>query len=162
MGKSYHFRVIGDPKPGGSKRGFPYKDRKTGQTRVAITEDAKRNKEWRSDVKDAAIREGLHNMTMLRPPLQLEVVFVLRRPKGHFGTGKNASVLKPSAVHYHTTKPDATKLLRSTEDALTGLLWEDDSQISRPIVTKRYAYIGEAPGAFISVSELEDVGRGPW
>ena len=34
------------------------------------------------------------------------------RPKSHYGTGRNAKKLKPSAPPHHTQKPDATKLLR--------------------------------------------------
>ena len=70
------------------------------------------------------------------------------RPKGHYRTGKNALILRKNAPEHPTTKPDATKLLRSTEDALTGILWKDDAQIWCQNVTKTY---GECPGAQIQV-----------
>jgi Holliday junction resolvase RusA-like endonuclease len=35
--------------------------------------------------------------------------------------------------------PDATKLLRGLEDALTGVVWHDDAQIVSQHVEKRYA-----------------------
>jgi Holliday junction resolvase RusA-like endonuclease len=70
----------------------------------------------------------------------------------HYGSGKNAEKLKPTAPKFHTVKPDATKLLRSTEDALTGILWRDDAQIARQTVEKSY---GERAGAWITVEQLE-------
>jgi Holliday junction resolvase RusA-like endonuclease len=38
-----------------------------------------------------------------------------------------------------TVKPDLTKLLRAVEDALTGVVWRDDSQIIHQVVNKEYA-----------------------
>jgi Holliday junction resolvase RusA-like endonuclease len=51
------------------------------------------------------------------------------------------------------TRPDATKLWRPTEDALTGIVWRDDSQIIRQLVRKRYCGPGEVPGAEVLVDE---------
>lgn len=59
----------------------------------------------------------------------------------------------------HTVKPDATKLWRSTEDALTGIAWRDDAQISVQVVEKRY---GSQSGALIQISSLTEVGGGFW
>lgn len=148
------FRVYGVPQPGGSKRGFV--NPKTG--RVIITEDAKRNKTWRESVKVAAL-EAMGGVAIVATgPLVLDVMFVMPRPKYHFGSGKNADRLKPSAPYWHTTKPDATKLLRSTEDALTEVAWGDDAQIAWQRVRKRYAMVGEQPGAIVLVDFLREEG----
>jgi Holliday junction resolvase RusA-like endonuclease len=144
------FRVFGVPQPGGSKRGFV--NPKTG--RVVIAEDAKRNKSWRESVLQAAL--PFAPKEPLRGTIFLEVVFLMPRPKGHFRTGKLAHLLRESAPIHHVTKPDATKLLRSTEDALTGLLWKDDSQIAHQVVSKRYTT--EQPGAAIKVVQWLDGG----
>jgi Holliday junction resolvase RusA-like endonuclease len=64
----------------------------------------------------------------------LYVDFYLSRPKAHRG----AKGLKPSAPHHHTTKPDTTKLLRCLEDALTNVIWRDDTQVVRQHVSKNY------------------------
>jgi Holliday junction resolvase RusA-like endonuclease len=77
------------------------------------------------------------------------VTFLMPRPKGHFRTGKRAHILREAAPLYHTSKPDATKLLRATEDALTGILWHDDAQIAMQIVKKRYT--SSNPGAEIKI-----------
>jgi len=140
------FTVYGIPRPGGSKRAFF----RAGMKRPVVTEDCRRSKDWRSDVKAAALAG--YKGPPLVGPLVLDVIFLMPRPKGHYGTGKRAGLLKASAPYHCETKPDATKLLRSTEDALTGILWRDDSQIVLQQVEKRY---GERPGAFITVKRAD-------
>lgn len=139
------FRVIGTPRPGGSKTAFYNK--KAG--RAMIVDACKTSKTWRQDVvayalpvKPAALLDGC---------LKLEVIFYLPRPKGHYRTGKNAHLLKDDAPPFPNTMPDTTKLLRSTEDALTKILWLDDARITDQNARKRYCLPGQAPGASIEV-----------
>lgn len=144
------FWVPGIPQPGGSKKGFV----NPRTRRVVIVEDAKRNKDWRAVVSLAA-RETYEG-TPLQGPLSLRVTFYLPRPRGHYRTGRNAHALRDSAPHFPTTKPDTTKLLRSTEDALSGILWGDDSQIVKQYAAKRY--VGDEagqPGAWIELKEAK-------
>jgi crossover junction endodeoxyribonuclease RusA len=148
------FFAPGEPKPGGSKRGFV--NRKTGG--VIITEDCKRSKEWRSTVKDFA-RQGMaeNNITkLLYCAVRLDVIFYVARPKGHYGTGRNADTIKASSPKYPTVKPDLTKLLRSTEDALTKVLWLDDTQVVEGHIKKAYADGYSTPGALITIQTLEE------
>lgn len=51
------------------------------------------------------------------------------RPKGHFGTGRNAGKLKPSAPQHHVVKPDGDNIEKFYWDCLSGILYVDDSQI---------------------------------
>ena len=138
-------RVYAIPKPGGSKKAFYNK--KLG--RSIIVDDCKKNKEWRSDVKDAFI-EKYHGMVPLSGPLFLKISFIMPRLKGHFNSKQ---ILKPTAPNFHTVKPDSTKLTRSTEDALTGLAWRDDSQICIQEISKEY---GDNPGAIITIETMRD------
>jgi hypothetical protein len=80
--------------------------------------------------------------------IAVEVVFKMPRPQSHLGRAGNPL---PSAPAFHTTRPDATKLWRSTEDALTGIMWSDDAQIVLQTIQKRYADTGEHPGVWINV-----------
>jgi len=139
------FWVPGAPQPGGSKRGFV--NPKTG--RVVIIDDAKYNREWRTCV--AAYARAAFADQPVTGPLRLEITFVVRRPKGHWGTGRNAGSVKASAPMYPGVRPDLTTLLRSTEDALTGILWVDDAQIVEQLVRKRY---GHSAGARIILMEM--------
>lgn len=151
------FRVYGDPKPGGSKRGFIITRKATGKQGVAMV-DMSKNKGWKAAVKAAALESLGGRRALLEGPLRLSVTFFLRRPKKHFGTGRNASALKPDAPPaWHTQPADATKLLRSTEDALTGIAWVDDSQIADQHVRKLWSGGTHGqPGAVITVECIDD------
>jgi Holliday junction resolvase RusA-like endonuclease len=141
MTKEIQVWVPGVPQPGGSKRGF-YNPR---LGRVIITDANAKVKPWRASVSQAASEVVSE---MLEGPLRVRFDFVFPRPKGHFGSGKNATVLKRNAPQYPVVKPDATKVIRSTEDALKGILWRDDSQIVTQAATKRY---GAQAGCLIRV-----------
>ena len=136
------FFVPGIPKPAGSKRAFLNK--KTGK--IIVTEDCETSGDWRGDCKNFA-RKAYHE-NPIDGPVSLSVIFYMPRPKGHFGTGKKAGILKPNAPRWHTVKPDRTKLTRGLEDALTGIIWRDDSQVVCGEVVKIY---GDLPGANITV-----------
>ena len=142
MMQPIRFFVPGLPQPGGSKRGFVH--RHTG--RVIVTEDCRRSKDWRAVV---ALEASRHCSQPLTGPLAVRVVFQLPRPKGHYRTGRNAGMLRDSAPTYPITKPDATKLWRSTEDALKAIAWADDSQVVHQDVRKVYGQ----PGAEIEIRE---------
>lgn len=117
------FSVIGVAKPAGSKRGFV--NPKNG--RVIITDDSK-NKPWRQEVAGAgAVAMG--DAELFLGALAVTFTFVRPRPRGHFGTGRNAGVVKASSPAFPVTRPDVLKLSRAAEDALTGIVWRDDSQI---------------------------------
>jgi Holliday junction resolvase RusA-like endonuclease len=139
--------VNGIPRQSGSKTAFTNK--KTGK---AILVDAStKYKEWRTDVR-GAFQEAFPNFKPLHGPIRLEVVFFMPRPKGHYGTGRNAGQLKGNAPEWHTTTPDRTKLLRNTEDALKKFAWNDDSQVVTGNTEKVYA--DGPPGAMITITSL--------
>jgi crossover junction endodeoxyribonuclease RusA len=130
------FTVYGEPATAGSKRGFYNK----ALGRVIMAPDNKRQKPWMQQVAGTA-REAYRG-ELLTGPVRLRVTFNLQRTKGHFGTGKNAGIVKASAPEHHTKKPDLTKLVRAIEDALTGIIWKDDSQVFFQQNIKRYTTRG--------------------
>ena len=71
-------------------------------------------------------------------PLLLEVDFIFERPGSHFGTGRNAGILKASARPFPTGRPDTSNLVKLVEDALNGNAYKDDSRIVRIHALKRY------------------------
>jgi Holliday junction resolvase RusA-like endonuclease len=142
------FFAPGIPAPGGSKKAFVI----PGTNRARVVEDAKRNAPWRAVVSLAA-ETVIHTNTFgcifpLTGPLAVRFVFTFPRPRCHFGTGRNADKLKPSAPRFPAVKPDTTKVIRSTEDALTGILWVDDARIVEQRGRKVY---GDRPGALVEV-----------
>jgi len=86
-----------------------------------------------------AASEAWEGREILSGPVKLSLCFNLPRPKNHYGTGKNIYVLKHSAPFFHTKTPDITKLIRAVEDALTGVVWRDDSQVYAQNTIKLYA-----------------------
>lgn len=116
--------VYGHPAPQGSKA---FKGIHGGH--AVLVESSKAVKPWRMDVKHAAIEAHGGNPPM-DGPLCVRMVFTLRRPRGHYGTGRNEGKLKPYAPTRPAGLPDLSKLLRSTEDALTQAgVWVDDSRV---------------------------------
>lgn len=117
--------VHGRPAPQGSKS---FKGRGTSGKGVMV-EASKHVKPWRTDVKHAALAATPDGFELLDGPLAVSMVFTFPRPKGHYGTGRNAGVVKASAPPRPAGIPDLSKLARSTEDALTGVVWVDDARV---------------------------------
>ncbi len=141
------FFVPGKPIAGGSKTAYVI----PGTGRASVTEAAgQRNKDWR--VMVAFHCREVFRLPALTGPLELSIEFRMPRPQNHYGTGRNKGVLKPTAPKYHTTRPDSVKLTRALEDALTHILWRDDSQNVILRVVKVYTNMN--PGALVEVTPL--------
>jgi Holliday junction resolvase RusA-like endonuclease len=148
------FVVLGEPKGAGSKWSgvVTRKDeasgkrvpvpRENGKGFKTFTKDSsgEAGESWRSDVRDAAMAAFGSDLSLLDCPLALEARFFTARPKSHYGTGKNAGVLKPSAPPHpaQSQMPDGSKLTRALEDALNALVWADDKRIVREFWLRDY------------------------
>lgn len=125
------FNVIGTPAPQGSKSTFRTK---TGKTVVVEGKDKsqrERHASWRNAVAEAARDEAERLPGPLDGPLVLGVTFRLAMPQSR------SKQLHRLGRNWHTSRPDLTKLLRSTEDAMKdGGLIADDSRICRLSVMK--------------------------
>lgn len=88
---------------------------------------------------------------LLQGPLFLAITFVFQRPK--VMCWKN----KPTPRTAKTTKPDADNLAKSVMDALNGVLWHDDAQVSDMRIIKVVAGGDEQPRTEIMVQPMEDV-----
>ena len=152
MIKILEFFVPGVPATAGSKTAFPiYKGKgfaKKFTGHVAMVPASKRQKPWMALVASIASEAKDWDGLILRGPVFLEIVFQFCRPKAHFGTGKNADKLKPSAPEYMTKTPDLTKLTRAIEDALTEVIWANDSQVVSQRTDKIY---NPTPGACVYI-----------
>jgi Holliday junction resolvase RusA-like endonuclease len=137
------FFVPGIPKPAGSKRGFYIKKIK----RVIITDDCKGSRDWKTDVKHAG--QANYDGPLWDGPIILTLRFNVMRPKCHL---RSNGLVKDTAPKRPTTRPDALKLARAVEDALSGVIWVDDSQIVDENLHKDYS---ERPGCYIEIKEAE-------
>lgn len=117
-----------------------------------VVKDAKPAlKPWRKKVADAAAEE-FGDQPLLEGPVRVHARFIFERPKSHFGTGKNAEVLKEDVEHYITShaKGDLDKHLRAILDSLTGVVIKDDSQVvwiesAKVYGAKAHCIIGVSP-----------------
>ena len=142
------FFVPGTPIPKGSAKAFYIK----ALGRAVVTQDnGEKQKPWASMI---AVVAQEHFPAPIEGPVMIAVAFKMPRLKGHYGSGKNAGIVKASAPIYHTAKPDLDKLLRCVKDALTGIAWKDDSQVA--IVAHLSKMYGDRPGATIKISEIKE------
>lgn len=133
------FQVYGEPIPQGSTRAFIPK----GWTRPIITAANKKTKPWRQEIAGAALaamEKDLLDCAGKNVAFRLTVTFRFQKPK---------SVKK--TVLEKVTKPDTDKLIRSVLDALTGIVWTDDSQVVEILARKQF---GIQPGVDIIIEEI--------
>lgn len=88
-------------------------------------------------------------------PLELTCRFYLKRPKGHYGTGRNATTVKDSSPRFPTGKPDRSNLEKMVEDCLVlARVMPDDDQIIEGRSVKRYAKHDEQPRTVFCLREF--------
>ncbi|HEY0641256.1 MAG TPA: RusA family crossover junction endodeoxyribonuclease [Pseudonocardiaceae bacterium] len=141
--------VTGKPAPQGSKRARPiYRGRGENRVftgKVAQVESSKQGvDQWRADVRAEA-----QTAWAGRPPLDGAIL-------AHFDFVRPRPLSTPKRRTPHaTTRPDVSKLARSTEDALTSAgVYRDDSLIVDLRVTKRIAELDERTGCRIRIKAI--------
>ncbi len=146
MTNAITFEVRGmNPAPQGSKKYVG----KNKEGRAILIETCKQLEEWRDLVTSVAIDLDI---AMIEGAVSMSAVFIFQRPRSHF----NKKGLKPNAPKYMKTRPDRDKLLRGISDALTGVLYKDDSYIVDGNTSKRYCVGSELPGVLITLIALEE------
>jgi Holliday junction resolvase RusA-like endonuclease len=126
------FHVRGIPVPQGSARAFSI----GGKARI-VTKSAPLTA-WRTAIEVAA-SAAMGTRPLLDGPLMVTAVFKLPKPAS-----------SPKRRLYPDTRPDLDKLARSLLDALTGVVWRDDSRVVLLDVSKVFS---DTPGVDCAVSE---------
>ena len=149
------FAVYGAAAPQGSKKHVG---------RGIMVESSKRLAPWRDDVKvraEEAISawEDCHyRWEPLTGPVGVDIVFRFARPASHYGTGRNAGRLRPSAPARPTSKNlgDIEKLVRAVHDALTAAgVWKDDAQVVTLSASKWWCDdLTPRPGVAVMIRDL--------
>lgn len=149
--------VSGVPKPKGSMKCIG----RRGKVAHVLTEDDSSGdrKLWRTAV--ATIADQARQRRTLDYAVRVHVTFYIPRPANHYGTGRNAAVVKDSAPAFPTAKTigDTDKMQRNVGDALVdGHVLTDDSLIVDWFASKRWAAersnvvgVGGQPGALIRI-----------
>jgi len=96
-----------------------------------------------------------------RPPLDgaisIAIKVAMPRPLSHFGTGRNAGIIKDRFKYvHHVQKPDCDNFAKMVLDALNGVAYLDDSQCIKLSVHKYWSHGELNEGAiFIEINEIE-------
>lgn len=130
------FTVNGAPKPKGSMRAFVPK----GWTRPVLTSTNAAVKTWEQTIRSVAQD---HAAAFTTDPVRVRLRFALPRPK---------SLSRRASCRPHTKRPDVDKLARAALDALTGVIYKDDSQVYALHAAKYYAREDQPPHVTISIS----------
>lgn len=131
--------VPGEPVTKGSAKAFLPPG---GKFPVVKQDNSAKQRAWVAYIRDQVLQQwnrGPHDA-----PFALDVEFVLPRRAG----------APKSYTPDHTRKPDVDKLLRAVGDALSKVVWTDDSRVIDWHGTKREAEPGETPGARIRIAIL--------
>ena len=100
--------------------------RKDGRV-VVIHDSSPRLKAWRKDIGEAAQIELRGRPPVADAYIEIELLFLVKRPR----TAKKRE--RPHVA------PDADKYLRAVLDALEGIVYRNDGQVTDVAVKKRYA-----------------------
>jgi len=140
------FTVYGIASGMGSKRAFVPK----GWKRPIITDSNRNLKSWQSLVADAASQAIANrpDWQILEGGVRLSLEFFLPRPK---------SLAKKITAHLKA--PDTSKLVRSTEDAMSGIVYRDDSQVIELLATKAYTGTNDPPHVHVRVEPTSGIER---
>lgn len=114
---------------------------------AGTTESRKRMAQWRQDIRDMA-RLTMGDEPPFAGGIRLMVEFRLPVPMSSMR--KYQWGWLP-----HTKKPDVDKLFRMLGDAMTGIVWRDDSQVCYSSINKVYAWDGR-PGAMVIAEPVTD------
>jgi Holliday junction resolvase RusA-like endonuclease len=109
----------------------------------AVYDKTKDHGPWRDSLVHK-IREAMDDEGIVEPEvgsIRVDATFYFARPRSHYGSGRNASTIRPAAPGpYHRQKPDLDKLMRSLGDALTiARVIRDDCQIAEISTAKLWA-----------------------
>ncbi|MFH1615841.1 MAG: RusA family crossover junction endodeoxyribonuclease [Planctomycetota bacterium] len=121
------FAVRGRPIPKGSKKFI-------GRTKkgYGIVIDANKNtKPWQNLIKMIAA-DYAPSGGPWSGPVGMKLRFWMLKP----------AKIPKDRLGYPTTRPDSLKLARAVEDALSGIIYKDDSQVVDLHIEKRYGPVG--------------------
>ena len=105
--------------------------------------DPKKSKQAKKDFKVQALEHRPEKVIMKPTAIHLDLTFYLPRPQSI-----------PKKIIYPFKKPDLSNIEKLVEDSMTGIFFEDDSQIISKNSIKKYCVNGDAPRIEVCVKEL--------
>lgn len=104
----------------------------------------KKTREYEEAIKEYYKQSG---METYYGPVQIKLVFQMPIPKSF--SKKKIEMVKQGFIK-HTKRPDADNLGKAVLDALNGVAYEDDSNITVLTIVKRYS---QFPGVTMTIRE---------
>jgi Holliday junction resolvase RusA-like endonuclease len=102
--------------------------------------------DFKASIRLAAAR--VYNGSPIEGPLAVRMLWLFPRP------GRLRWKTKPMPRCFHDSRPDAENVAKAVLDALTGLLWCDDSQVCDLRIKKMYAAGEEPAGVYFETERL--------
>lgn len=114
----------------------------------AARDSNRKSKSWMEYVRTLALSEMNRQKVggLFDGPVRLTARFFFERPRSHYLKRADGDVLREDAPALHAHSPDLAKLLRSLEDALTGVVYVDDRLV---------CFYGEGTGRYWGVPRTE-------
>jgi Holliday junction resolvase RusA-like endonuclease len=134
------FYAVGVPLPQGSKSARVVKGRAI--VTEGFGEGPRNRRRWRDAVAEAARKWAGENghPAPVDLPVRLRLTFYLPRPAS-----------APRRVTQPAKKPDLSKLIRSVEDSLSGIIYADDARVVAIEASKEFA-LERTPGVMVEVA----------
>ncbi len=132
--------VQGDPR----SKAFHHARRKDGRP---FSLDSDTSRSWQKTIAEVVRYCGRSEMCPPGAAIELSLEFLLRRQKGEIGQEEVDGQLLAAR---RKGKIDIDKLERAVLDALTGVIYKDDSQVTRVVKIKRVCDADEVPGLHVS------------
>lgn len=143
------FFIPGQPVPQGRPR---CRCLRMGRRAVPQIYNAHEADEWKATI--SIITRQNAPKAPLTGSVRLMATFMLARPATHY-RGK-AKALRAEAPIWHTGKPDTDNLVKALKDAMTRIMWVDDSQVCDEHVIKIFTNDGK-PGCLVSIEVIDPV-----
>lgn len=140
---SISFTVYGEPVAQGRPRATTF----GGHVRLY---DPKKSSDFKDYVRLAASEHAPEKL--LEGPLSIELNFYRPIPKSL--SAKKAAQAEAGVIR-PVSKPDVDNYVKGVKDALKGIIWKDDSQVTDLVARKWY---GERPRVEVTIREA--VGKG--
>lgn len=118
----YEFTISGNPVPWKSHGGY-------GKRSFSPRYKEREFYRW-------TIKQQMSGLSKISGAIALRVIYHITIP-GSYSIKKKRAIL--SGQIYPIKRPDLTNYNKFLEDCLTGLVWEDDSQIVRIEASKQYS-----------------------
>lgn len=142
--------IPGLPRPQGSMKAFKHK---TTDKVIMTHSKGKELMQWRKLIA-LEVKSGADPSLLLLSSGGYVVAMTFLFPRPQYHLASDGSVKERFTFALHRTKPDIDKLQRAVFDALTGIVWTDDSNVIG--CTELMKSYGASPGLIITIGHITE------